>query len=134
MTEKRMLIVPAELVQKINENRGDLSQSDFLNFLIDSHFNEVGKREDVSTEQVTAVKDELTRLLKKEYVTKNEIISFQQDTKKLLKSFVDFFISYGLELGKESPVGELADLSRKLSSLDNELSSEEDTKVKLKWK
>ena len=36
MAEKRMLIVPAELVKRINDNRGDLSQGEFINFLIDS--------------------------------------------------------------------------------------------------
>ena len=36
MAEKRMLVVPAELVKKIDENRGGLSQAEFLSFLIDN--------------------------------------------------------------------------------------------------
>jgi len=36
MGEKRMLIVPAELIKKIDDNRGDMSQAEFIDFLIDS--------------------------------------------------------------------------------------------------
>ena len=37
MTDKRMLILPSELVKKIDDNRGDMSQADFLDYLIESH-------------------------------------------------------------------------------------------------
>ena len=36
MAEKRMLIVPAELVKKIDDNRGDMTQAEFIELLIDS--------------------------------------------------------------------------------------------------
>jgi len=36
MGEKRMLIVDADVVRRIEENRGDMSLSDFISFLIDS--------------------------------------------------------------------------------------------------
>ena len=85
MAERRMLIMPFELVRKIDENRGDMSQADFIDFLIESHLK--GKSEE------------------QKYVTKEELNSFEEDIKKLLKSSLEFFISYGLELGKESPKG-----------------------------
>ena len=40
MTDRRMLIVEADLVKKIDENRGDLSFSEFINFLMDNEINE----------------------------------------------------------------------------------------------
>ena len=40
MSEKRMLIVDAELVKRIDDNRGDLGRSDFINFLIESGLKE----------------------------------------------------------------------------------------------
>ena len=43
MPEKRMLIVPAEIVRKIDENRGDMSQGDFIEFLIDSQIGDKAK-------------------------------------------------------------------------------------------
>ena len=36
MADRRMLIVDAEVVRKVDENRGDMNRSEFLNFLIDS--------------------------------------------------------------------------------------------------
>lgn len=115
MGEKRMLIVPAELAKKIDDNRGDMSQAEFIDFLIDSQLKEETKEQ--------------------QYATKEEIRSFEQDVKKLLKSFLDFFVSYGLELGKKSPKTEFEELSSKLQGLENDLASEgEGGKATIKWK
>jgi len=115
MPEKRMLIVPAELVRKIDENRGDISQAEFINFLIDSQLKETPKEQ--------------------QYATKEEIRSLELDIKKLLKSFVDFFVSYGLELGKQSAKTEFEELSNKLQGLEEDLASENSKgEAKIKWK
>lgn len=115
MAEKRMLIVPAELAQRIDDNRGDMSQAEFITFLIDSQLKEKGREE--------------------KYATKEEIRSFEQDMQKLLRSFLDFFVSYGLELGKQSPKTEFEELSSKLKGLENNLASEgEEKEAKIKWK
>jgi len=137
MAEKRMLIMPGELVNKINDNRGDLSQADFINFLIDSHLKEEVKEPGyVTREEIQALKQDIKKLLATDskYATKEEMQVFQQDTKRLLKSFVDFFIGYGLELGKESPKADLAELTSKLAELDGGLGPEEGREVKIKWK
>jgi hypothetical protein len=42
MSDKRMLILAEEIVRKINENRGDLSQGEFIEFLIESQFKTQG--------------------------------------------------------------------------------------------
>ncbi len=115
MGEKRMLIMPAELIKKIDDNRGDMSQAEFVDFLIDSQLKE-------------EVKDQ-------QYATKEEFRSFEQDTRKLLRSFLDFFVSYGLELGKQSPKAEFEELSSKLQELENHLAPEsKDKEAKIKWK
>ena len=115
MSEKRMLIVPAELIKKIDDNRGDMSQAEFINFLIDSQLTEETKEQ--------------------KYATKEEIRSFEQDIKKLLKSFLDFFVGYGLELGKESPKAEFEELTSKLQGLEKDLDSgSEKGKATIKWK
>jgi hypothetical protein len=119
MPEKRMLIVPAELVRRIDENRGDLAQAEFLEFLIDSRL----------TEKVKEPADI------KKYITKEEFHSFEEDTKKLLKSFLDFFVSYGMELGKQSPQAEFEELTAKLHELESDLASEgKGGEAKIKWK
>ena len=115
MAEKRMLILPAEIVKKIDDNRGDMSQAEFIQFLIDSQLKEATKTQ--------------------QYATKEELLSFEQDIKKLLRNFLDFFVGYGLELGKQSPKTELGELSSKLKGLENDLASEgNDKEVKIKWK
>ena len=98
MSEKRMLIVDTEVVRKIDENRGDMNRSDFIDFLIGSCLKE-------DTE-------------KQNYITKQEFNQFQQGTRELLRNFLEFFISYGLELGKQ-PTGNktFEELSQKLQAL-----------------
>jgi len=97
MSEKRMLIVDAEVVRKVDENRGDMNRSDFLNFLIDSCL-----KEDSG---------------KKNYITKEDFNQFQQGTRELLRNFLEFFISYGLELGKQPKDKTFEELSQKLQAL-----------------
>ena len=118
MAEKRMLIIPAELVKRIDENRGDMSQADFIELLVDSQFKEVTEK--VKTDQ---------------YVTREEILVLQEDIKSLLRRFLDFFVSYGLELGKQSPRSEFEELSSRLQELEKDLASEDKRKeATIKWK
>jgi len=97
MSEKRMLIVDAELVKKVDGNRGDMGQSEFINFLIETQFKEESKKQDG--------------------VTREEFHQFQEGTKELLRNFLEFFISYGLELGKQPGDNEFEQLTQKLQSL-----------------
>ena len=115
MAEKRMLIVPTELAKRIDENRGDMTQAEFISFLIDSQLEKETKEP--------------------QYATKEEVYSLEQDMKKLLKSFLDFFVNYGLELGKRSPEDEFEELTGKLKGLQKDLDSDsEERKATIKWK
>jgi len=99
MSEKRMLIVDAELVKRIDDNRGDIGRSEFINFLIESEL----KEKEEGKKQVS--------------VTREEFHQFQEGTKELLRNFLEFFISYGLELGKQPSDNEFEQLARKLQGL-----------------
>jgi len=99
MSEKRMLIVDAELVKKMDDNRGDMDRSDFINFLIESQLNEKEESKNQGG------------------VTREEFHQFQEGTKELLRNFLEFFISYGLELGKQPGDNEFEQLAQKLQSL-----------------
>jgi hypothetical protein len=99
MSEKRMLIVDAELVKKVDDNRGDMGRSEFLNFLIGSQL----KEKEESKKQGS--------------VSREEFHQFQEGTKELLRNFLEFFISYGLELGKQPSDSKFEQLTRKLQSL-----------------
>jgi len=97
MPDKRMLIVDAEVVRKVDENRGDMNRADFLNFLIDSCLKEDSEEQN--------------------YITKEDFIQFQQGTRELLRNFLEFFVSYGLELGKQPTDKTFEELSQKLQAL-----------------
>jgi len=100
MSEKRMLIVDAELVRRVDENRGDMSYAEFINFLIEKQLKgEVKNQDDI--------------------VTREEFYQFQEGAKELLRSFLDFFINYGLELGKQPRDEEFEQLAQKLRALSN---------------
>jgi hypothetical protein len=132
-----MLILPVELVKKIDDNRGDMSQADFLDYLMESHFKSDNRSNGVACEEIDALKKDLTALISREkkLATKDELEAFHEDTKKLLKSFVDFFVGYGLELGDKSPSIDLRDITGKLKDLDKgSPSDEEGREVKIKWK
>ena len=104
MSEKRMLVVDADLVRKIDENRGELSRSEFIDLLIEGQLREKGEngKHPAKWEDV---------------VTREEFVQFQEGAKELLRSFLDFFINYGLELGREPRDEEFEQLSRKLRNL-----------------
>ena len=99
MSEKRMLIVDADVVKRIDENRGDMNISDFISYLIESQL----KAE--------------TSTLNGSHVTKEEFQQFEQGIRELLRNFLEFFLSYGLELGKQTTDKELDKLGDKLQSL-----------------
>jgi hypothetical protein len=101
MSEKKMLIVDNELLQRIDENRGDMSRSEFINFLLD---NQLGEESDE-----TAINNQ--------FVTREEYQEFAIGMKDLLRRFLDFFISYGLELGKEPKDNTFSELVQKLQTL-----------------
>ena len=101
MAEKRMLVVDSEVAKRIDENRGDMSQSEFINFLIDNGL----KREPSKTE-----------LPKQTYVTMEEFAQFQQGIRELLRNFMEFFLSYGLELGKQPEDATISELSKQLQN------------------
>lgn len=186
MGEKRILIMPVEIVKRIDENRGDMSQAEFIDFLIDNQLKEKAEEEqqaskeevlslidsrleEAAKEQQYTSKEEVLSLIdgrleeeakekeqqytskeeilpliddrlkeeakERNYVTREEIKAFEQDIKSLLKTFLDFFVSYGLELGKQSPKAEFEELSSKLEELESHLSSEGESKeAKIKWK
>jgi hypothetical protein len=123
LTDSKILVVPADLVRKIDENRGDVSRAEFLEALIDNLVKEKSEPVDVM-----------------KYATREELSSFEQDMKQLLKSFLDFFVSYGLELGENGQQVELEKFTSKLQGLQKNLGADSSKggsgggKATIKWK
>jgi hypothetical protein len=61
---------------------------------------------------------------KADYATKTEILSFEQDMKQLLKSFLDFFIAYGMEFGENGQLIEIEKFTNKLQGLQKDLGAD----------
>jgi len=97
MSEKRTLSVPAELVKKIDENRGGMRRSDFIDFLVESYLGQGSKEQ--------------------HYVTKDELEEFEQGIKGLLRSCLEFFVNFGLELAKQPVKGKSEELDQQLEGL-----------------
>jgi hypothetical protein len=108
MTEKRMLIIDANVAKLIDENRGDMSLSEFLTLLINNQ-----------------LKKETSSLPSNSHVTKEEFHQFEQGIRELLRNFLEFFLSYGLELGKQNSEKELDKLGQKLQTLGFSTKSED---------
>jgi hypothetical protein len=138
MSEKRMLIMPSELANIIDENRGDLSRAEFINFLIQNAKEENNKRAGYATrEELKVLKEEFNKLSQthpKKYATREELAVFKQDLKILLKKFIDFFIGYGLELGKQAPLSELEELTSNIGDLESDLSPGDSKEAKIEYK
>jgi len=122
LTDSKILVVPADLARKIDENRGDVSRAEFLEALIDNLVKEKSEPKDAM-----------------KYATREELSSFEQDMKQLLKSFLDFFVSYGLELGENGQQIEIEKFTSKLQGLQEDLGGESGGKggggkATIKWK
>ena len=99
MSEKRMLIVPVDLVRKVDENRGDLSQAEFIDLLIDSRLEEKASEPGG------------------QYITIEALAEFEHGIKELMRNFMDFFVSYGLEIGSNGGNNDLEKLTRQLQEI-----------------
>jgi hypothetical protein len=109
MAEKRMLIVDAEVARKIDESRGEMGRSEFIDLLIEG--------------QLSEDKEYRGSAGKLNYVTKEELYQSLQGIKELLRTFLEFFLSYGLEVGKHSDKN-FNELSQKLQALVNNKAKE----------
>jgi len=96
MSDQKLLVLPAELVVRVDENRGEVSRAEFINLLLDS---QLGDGEQEQHQQ---------------FITKDSLSEFEGGMKELLRSFLEFFITYGLEIGKGSGKADLEALSETL--------------------
>lgn len=121
MSDSKILVVPADLAKKIDDNRGDTSRAEFIEALIDNLMTE---------------KSESKGNGKVDYATRTELLSFEQDMKQLLKSFLDFFVSYGLELGENRQQLEIEKFTSKLQGLQKDLGADSGKggEATIKWK
>lgn len=81
MNEGNAVLISQELLRKIDRNRGGLSREEFVGLCLDAFLARGGNRTGWNT-----------------YVTREEFEEFQRDIRGLQRSFIDFLITYLLEL------------------------------------
>jgi len=81
MSDRRIIVLPAELVVKVDNNRGDMSRAEFIGLLLDS---QLGNDKEAQNPDL---------------VTRESLADFERGIKKLLRSFLEFFVTYSPEIG-----------------------------------
>ena len=124
MSNSKIIVVPADLAQKIDDNRGDMDRVEFIEALIDNLL--MDKNESKGNGKV-------------DFATRTELFSFEQDMKQLLKSFLDFFMAYGMEFGENGQLLEIEKFTSKLQGLRKDLGVDNGGKsgggkATIKWK
>jgi CRISPR/Cas system CSM-associated protein Csm2 small subunit len=106
-----IMVVKEDIVKQVDENRGEMNRTEFVNHLIQSQLREYYKQQS--------------------YVTKEEFQKFTQEIMELLHNFLQFFVCYGMALGRRPQNEDFQALNQQLESLNGPLEpldeSEEDT-------
>lgn len=91
-----IMVVKEDVVKQIDENRGEMNRTEFVNYLIQCQLKEHSNQ--------------------KNYITKEEFQQFTSQMMELLHNFLQFFVSYGMTVGNGQPEVEIQELSQQLES------------------
>jgi hypothetical protein len=103
-----IMVVREDVVRQIDENRGELNRTEFVNYLI----------------QCQLKKEEQNH---KEYVSREEFQNFTRQMIGLLHNFLQFFVSYGMAMGRGEADTDIQALNEQLESFDNTDEETEET-------
>jgi hypothetical protein len=92
-----IMVVKEDVVKQIDENRGEMNRTEFVNYLIQCQLRDFTGQ--------------------KEYITKEEFQHFTSQMMELLHNFLQFFISYSMSMGEGQPDTDVQSLTRQLESL-----------------
>jgi hypothetical protein len=92
-----VMVVKEDIVKQIDENRGEMNRSEFVTYLIQHQLKECYNRH--------------------EYVKEDEFQQFTQEIMELLHNFLQFFVSYGMAMGKRQEMDDFQALNQQLESL-----------------
>jgi hypothetical protein len=101
-----IMVVKEDIVKQIDENRGEMNRTEFVNYLIQCQMKE--------------------HLNQKICVTREEFQLFSRQMIELLHNFLQFFVSYGMAMGKGLQDTDIQALNQQLESF---LGTDEETKV-----
>jgi len=101
-----IMVVKEDVVKQIDENRGEMNRTEFVTYLIQSQLKE--------------------RCDQHDYVKKEEFQQFTQEIMELLHNFLQFFVSYGIAMGRRQENEDIQALNEQLESL-NKFDFDEET-------
>ena len=93
-----IMVVKEDIVQQIDDNRGEMNRTEFVNYLIQCQLKTFYQEHD--------------------YVSKEEFQQFSKEVMELLHNFLQFFVSYGMALGRPPLNEDYRALSQQLESLE----------------
>jgi hypothetical protein len=99
-----IMVVKEDIVKQIDEHRGEMNRTEFVNYLIQCQLKE--------------------QMNQKKSVSKEEFQDFTRQMMDLLHNFLNFFVSYSMAIGKDTPNESIQALNKQLESF---LKLDEDT-------
>jgi uncharacterized pyridoxal phosphate-containing UPF0001 family protein len=102
-----IMVVKEDVVKQIDEHRGEMNRTEFVNYLIQCQLKEQNSQ--------------------KKGVTREEFQAFTRQMTDTLHNFLQFFVSYGMSIGRTQPETDVQLLNKQLETLlnNNEENSEE---------
>jgi hypothetical protein len=94
-----IMVVKEDVVKQIDENRGEMNRTEFVNYLIQCQLKEMDNQ--------------------KKCVTKEDFQAFTRQMTDVLHNFLEFFVSYGMSMGKAQAEDEVQLLNKQLESFLN---------------
>jgi hypothetical protein len=91
-----IMVVKEDIVKQIDEHRGEMNRTEFVNYLIQFQLKE--------------------QLNQKKSVSREEFQYFTRQMMDLLHNFLQFFVSYGMAIGKGQNDADLQALNKQLES------------------
>ena len=91
-----IMVVKEDVVRQIDENRGELNRTEFVNYLIQCQLKDQDNQQ--------------------HFITREELEYFNRQMMELLHNFLQFFVSYGMSLGKPQPTEDFELLNQQLES------------------
>jgi hypothetical protein len=92
-----IMVVKDDVVRQIDTNRGELTRTEFVNYLIQCQLREHEDR--------------------REYVSAAEFKEFSREMSELVYNFLQFFVSYGMAVGPARQDIDLQQLGAQLETL-----------------
>jgi len=102
-----IMVVKEDVVKQIDDNRGEMNRTEFVTYLIQCQLKE--------------------RYNQHDYVKKEEFQQFSQEIMGLLHNFLQFFVSYGMAMGKRQEIDDFQLLNQQLESLNKPDEETEDS-------